>query len=380
MLDIKIIGNRIKALRLEKGLTQTEFADILEVSFQAVSNWERGISPPDLENLIRISSYFGVLTDYFLRPEENSLFLGIDGGGTKTEFTLVSAEGFVKKQITKSGCNPNDIGYGKSSSLILEGIAEILTDFPTVRSVFAGIAGITVANNAAHLSADLKKRYPHLKAEVRSDSFNLFSMDDTADMAVISGTGSVVFVKNGDNYVRLGGWGYLIDNAGSAFDIGRDALRIALAEQDYMKSPSLITEKLCAHLGIKSIWDGIGNVYSGGRSYIASLSSCVFEAYSEGDEKSISIIDSNAKALAHNLNEGIRLYSAKPVAVASGGLFEHHSDIMLSHIKKYSPAELLIPGLPPVYGACRRACIIAKNEPSPDFLSNFKKTYGDINQ
>ena len=380
MIDLKILGNRIKKLRLERGLTQSEFADIMSVSFQAVSNWERGIAPPDLENLVRISSYFGVLADYFLSPESNELYLGIDGGGTKTEFAVVSAEGFVKKQLLKSGCNPNDIGYRHASEIILDGIGEILTEFPSVRSVFCGIAGITAANNAAHLYADIKKRYPHLKAEIQSDSFNLFAMDDTADMAIISGTGSVVFVKDGDKYARLGGWGYLIDEAGSAFDIGRAALRVSLGEQDSKKDPSIITKKLCARLGVNKIWDSIGSVYSGGKAYIASLSSCVFDAYKEGDENAISIIDANAKALAHNLNEGILLYSAKPTAVASGGIFEHYSDIMLPHLEKYTQAKLLIPGLPPVYGACRRACIIGENKLNADFLSNFKKTYGDVKQ
>lgn len=46
-----------------------------------------------------------------LRKQSDDLFLGIDGGGTKTEFVLVSSEGYVLKRLVKSGCNPNDIGY-----------------------------------------------------------------------------------------------------------------------------------------------------------------------------------------------------------------------------------------------------------------------------
>ena len=95
MVDLKALGCRIKKLRQEKGLTQGEFAEIMLVSFQAVSNWERGIAPPDLENLMRISSYFGILIDELLRPDIGDLFLGIDGGGTKTEFSVVSPDGNV---------------------------------------------------------------------------------------------------------------------------------------------------------------------------------------------------------------------------------------------------------------------------------------------
>ena len=57
MLDINLLGNRIKELRKQRGLTQNAFADALHVSFQAVSNWERGIAPPELENLINIATY-----------------------------------------------------------------------------------------------------------------------------------------------------------------------------------------------------------------------------------------------------------------------------------------------------------------------------------
>ena len=52
MLDIRTLGSRIKELRKERGLTQDAFAGAIHVSFQAVSNWERGIAPPEIENLI----------------------------------------------------------------------------------------------------------------------------------------------------------------------------------------------------------------------------------------------------------------------------------------------------------------------------------------
>lgn len=66
MLDIARLGEKIRILREKQGLTQKEFALILHVSPQAVSNWERAVSPPDLENLMRISRLFSVSVDELL--------------------------------------------------------------------------------------------------------------------------------------------------------------------------------------------------------------------------------------------------------------------------------------------------------------------------
>ena len=375
MIDAKAIGNRIKALRQERGLTQSRFAESMLVSFQAVSNWERGIAPPDLENLVRIASFFGVLVDDLLRAPGNGLFLGIDGGGTKTEFVVVTSDGHVVNQILRGGCNPNDIGLPKTISLICEGIRDALIECPTIRAVFCGIAGITASNNRERLYAELIKRYPQLQFQVKNDAANLFALDDHAEMTVISGTGSVVFVRPEDTPIRLGGWGHLLDRAGSAYDIGREAIRVALAEEDRKETPSILSKRLFEHLGTATVWEHIGQIYAGGKPYIASFASVVFDAYASGDEKAIAIVDENAKALATLLNQGVELYGVRPVAVASGGIFEHYGDIMTAHIHKYNDVKLMIYDLPPVCGACRSACKLAGESPESKFAEHFKKTY-----
>lgn len=51
VFDIIRVGANISKLRKASGMTQTELADHLNVSYQAVSNWERGQSCPDISNL-----------------------------------------------------------------------------------------------------------------------------------------------------------------------------------------------------------------------------------------------------------------------------------------------------------------------------------------
>lgn len=68
------IGNKIKVLRKEKGVTQEELANSVGVSFQAVSKWENNIALPDITLLPMLAEYFGVsmdeLFDFSLRETE----------------------------------------------------------------------------------------------------------------------------------------------------------------------------------------------------------------------------------------------------------------------------------------------------------------------
>lgn len=379
MLDTILLGNKIKELRKGRGLTQTAFADELSVTFQAVSNWERGIAPPDIENLLRIAEFFGVLVDDLIRPVSDKVVLGIDGGGTKTEFVVADLDGTVKKRFIRKGTNPNDIGISESASIIIDGIRDVMLEFPSLSAVFCGIAGAASGENKQKLTEKIKEKYPSLTIDLNTDSANLFAMDDDADMAVISGTGSVVFVKQGNSFVGLGGWGYLLDDAGSAYDMGRDALRIALAEEDADIPYSTMSQLLREKLSVERVRQAIGKIYEGGRSFIASLSRIVFEAYDKGDTNAAAIIDKNAARLGELLELGTKRYGVRPKAIAGGGIFEHNTEIMLSHLRKYTDTEIIICRLPQVFGACRRARRSIDKKIPDKFFENFKKSYeGEI--
>ena len=71
-------NERIKQLRLERGLSQVDLARRLSVSKQSVSNWENDNILPSIEMLVRISRLFSVSTD-FLLGEEHRLYLEVTG-------------------------------------------------------------------------------------------------------------------------------------------------------------------------------------------------------------------------------------------------------------------------------------------------------------
>ena len=66
MFQKEIFCSRLKALRLEKGLTLEQFGKLFGVSKQGVSHWETGIRFPNLPTLVQIAEFYEVSADYLL--------------------------------------------------------------------------------------------------------------------------------------------------------------------------------------------------------------------------------------------------------------------------------------------------------------------------
>ncbi|MBR1864181.1 MAG: helix-turn-helix transcriptional regulator [Ruminococcus sp.] len=61
------IGEKLSFLRSKNGVSQETLADALGISRQTVSKWELGQSVPDAENVVALSDYFKVSTDFLLK-------------------------------------------------------------------------------------------------------------------------------------------------------------------------------------------------------------------------------------------------------------------------------------------------------------------------
>ena len=61
-----IFSEKLQLIRKNKGLTQEELAEKLDISRQAVAKWESGQAYPDISNLIQISNLFNVTVDYLV--------------------------------------------------------------------------------------------------------------------------------------------------------------------------------------------------------------------------------------------------------------------------------------------------------------------------
>jgi len=69
MFDMCKIGHKISELRRTKDMTQMELADRLGITYQAVSNWERGNSMPDISKLPELAGIFEISIDEILDGE-----------------------------------------------------------------------------------------------------------------------------------------------------------------------------------------------------------------------------------------------------------------------------------------------------------------------
>lgn len=65
-------NEKLQSIRKNAGMTQTDLAEKLNVSRQAVSRWEMDSAMPDIENLIAMSDLFGVTLDDLLKSDEMS--------------------------------------------------------------------------------------------------------------------------------------------------------------------------------------------------------------------------------------------------------------------------------------------------------------------
>ena len=70
-MNSKSLGAMIAELRKEKGLTQLELANMMNVTDKAVSKWERDISCPDISSIPRLAEILGVSVDDLMRSNSH---------------------------------------------------------------------------------------------------------------------------------------------------------------------------------------------------------------------------------------------------------------------------------------------------------------------
>lgn len=99
------VGNKIKQLRINKSLSQSELAEVLHITAQAVSKWESNTTSPDINQLPAIASFFGVTIDelfeYPADLEYERIENLIENGETLTNELFAHCEAFLINEIKR---------------------------------------------------------------------------------------------------------------------------------------------------------------------------------------------------------------------------------------------------------------------------------------
>lgn len=376
-LDLEKLSHNLKKYRTEKGLTQQQLADLLSLTPQSISKWERGQAIPELDKLCATGDILGVSVEALLGNEPSTrVLLGIDAGGTKTEFVLFSDDGKLLNHLVLGGTNPNYRGLSYCLSVLQEGIDRLLDGDMELCALFVGGAGLLSAGYHEKMRQALQKRYPCCKIACTSDIMNIIACGSNTHncIAAICGTGSVVYANENRTLHRMGGGGYLLDTRGSGYDIGRDVLLAALEEKDGNGEKTLLTPLAEKQLGCP-VWDAIGKIYKKGNTYVASFAPLAFEAYEMGDRLAGEILRKHARHQAELICAAAKKYDCGRTVVLSGGIFTG-CPAFVEMLKEHLPKALMVevPTQKPVYGACLLACELLNLDPAP-FMEHFTEEY-----
>ena len=362
MYSQKTLSDNIRYHRIRLGLSQKEVAEKMDVSVQAVSKWERGLAAPELYALCGLAGLFDVSVDALLSSfsvsESAPAYIGVDGGGGKTEFVLFTSAGAVLGRELLSATNPNAVGIDRTCSVLKEGIDKLLPLARNgVKGIHVGIAGIPKGSRRDYIARYLNDTYPTVASRVSGDAESVLASCDGAERGIFAtvGMGSCVFANTEGGTRGFGGGGYLLDDGGSGFDIGREAMRAVLyAEQgigDKTLLLDLINEKLGAHFLTR-----ITELYAGAPRSISSLAPLVFDAMRKGDAVATGIVKKSFETLADRIALARQITDAGDTLVFSGGLL-NVSELWMPYLLARLPyrPNVVIPRLPQIYGACRLA-------------------------
>ena len=134
-----LIGNNIKRIRLERGLTQEEVATHLGISFQSISKWERNDGYPDITMLPALARYFQITTDELLGVNE------IEKGNNYNKINQLWTEN------NKSGLHPENVELMRHSLKEYPNDALLLVQLSTSLEKLSG----TDAEKLAHLKESI---------------------------------------------------------------------------------------------------------------------------------------------------------------------------------------------------------------------------------
>jgi len=314
-------------------------------------------------------------------------FCGVDGGGSKTVCVVGDEEGRVLGVGLAGPSNLSIVGLGAACREVRSAVATALeaAGAERARVVFAALAGAGSERRRRLLLRELRGAGPWDEVFVGTDAVAALMAATLGrpGVVVIAGTGSIALAVDAEGRVyRAGGWGWLVDDEGGGFYLGREAVRRALMAYDGRGRATLLLDLLLARFGARSIEEIVDRISLGeiGVTEVASLAPLVLEAYRRGDPVAVEVVRDACRSLAIAAAAAARRagLQGRVMVGICGGVFEGSAEFR-EEFARALRAEFpgaVITGLAarPVIGALLLAYRSAGIELTEQLITNVLKT------
>lgn len=286
--------------------------------------------------------------------------LGIDGGGTHTRLELRDEENKLLRRMEFGPFNLNSIGEAAFRKL-LQTAFDACGSMADCTRLCVGGAGISNPAVGEILGQELKKAGFSGQWKLCGDQeIALRGAMDTPGLALIAGTGSICFGKNGaGETARSGGYGHLIDDGGSGYALGRDVLSEAVREADGRSETREILDAVYARLGVSDPGGIVSFVYGKDtdKAAIAAFSSIALTLSAQENHRAVEILNRGAGELydmALAVQKKLHLQGCQIALL--GGLFSGDNSYRRCAVEKLSAlGSVIAPAHDALWGAAQMA-------------------------
>jgi N-acetylmuramic acid 6-phosphate etherase len=251
--------------------------------------------------------------------------LGIEGGGTKTDWVLLAVDGGVQTIVDRGQLPASNMKLADDAQLAR--LFSVLPVEATQVGVF--LAGCATEDDYARLHRLAEAAWPraHLAIGSDRDSGLAAAFGDGDGIAVIAGTGAAIHGRKGERIEKAGGWGQLLGDRGGGYDLAMQGLRLVLTHYDLEREITPLAQEILRTLGLNRLQDLVGWAMQADKMSVARLAPAVFRAAKFGDAAMLKTIESGASVLAQYTAAvaGRLEFSAAPVKLL-GGIFAHHPE------------------------------------------------------
>lgn len=237
-------------------------------------------------------------------------YLGVDGGGTKTRFTLCDENMNVINKYTGPGCHYLQCGYDGIEAIMAEGLTKVTSEAgltpEDIAFAFAGCAGYgDVATDTPLIGDAIRRGLGAVPVALGNDCENALAgaLGDRPGINIIAGTGSVGCGKNhSGDYARCGGWHHVMGgDEGSGYWISWRLLQEFQRQSDGRDERTLLYDAVRQILNLDTddvIVTRVVEEWHLDRTRIAALAPLVAELAANDDPHAKAILRDAAAELA----------------------------------------------------------------------------------